>query len=88
MWFEHVIEMMNPESLGLTYIAIDQSCALSFQRISCKQRMEFHFILNFCWTMVDFVVSLNTPILDFVTLPMSFKARVVLSPALLLPCAW
>ena len=41
-------------------------------------------ILNFHWTKVHFVGPLIAPILDFVTLPMGFKVRVVLSLALLL----
>ena len=43
-------------------------------------------ILNFHWTKVNFVGQLIAPILDFVTLPMGFKVRVVLSLALLLAC--
>ena len=40
--------------------------------------------LNFHWTEIHFVGQLIAPILDFVTLPMGFKVRVVLSLALLL----
>ena len=42
--------------------------------------------LNFHWTNIHFVGPLIAPILDFVTLPMGFKVRVVLSLAVLLPC--
>ena len=42
----------------------------------------------FCWTKVHFVGPLNAPYFGiYVTLPFGFKARVVLSPALLLACA-
>ena len=44
-------------------------------------------ILNFHWTKVHFVGPLIAPILDFVTLPMGFKVRVVLSLVLLLACS-